>query len=635
MPDQVAVFIDFENIVISAEEAYGRCDLHLVMKAAERWGRCILRRAYGDWTRFEQYRHDLTALSLELIQLFHYGAQLRKNAADIQMVVDALETAFTHPDIQVFVLVTGDSDFSAVARKLRVYGKQVVGIGLRRATSEVLFKACDHFILYDNLVEPDARTRTYTLERARHLLLDSLHRFSPRAQSAGVLAATLKQAMLALDPTFDEVTLGFDQFKEFLEDQSDLVELSMRQGTDMLVRLLPSAPQEPLMEQMALYRSALSTAGLRLLDPNTRTEILRDLFELLQEHPGHFTLDQAALQLKARYDANNVLRSRDEVEETVKLLRYAGALEPQPSSWELDPLTLSPGMALQELLDRCESAYIVVLLQRNLIVEPDLVAQLLFGTNDRRARVEHLTRLAREQMSQQGEASALAAGLAWPACLQQIPELDIVQRDLAHEDLDESATLERAQELAVEGMRVRATDFERAGASLLKASRMMCALLYREEPGASISDLKYYLAMYCASAAGAHFYRYAYPEAAEYYLAFFAMARETDPVWEKVRGLVQPMLSYYFTIAANRHGHVLEVQPAHTIPARILIALHTNPDPRLDEEWQEAARLLVSANPTPLRTVLQQLDVLARMDEEIPGLHEVRQILAALTAPEA
>jgi uncharacterized LabA/DUF88 family protein len=51
-------------------------------------------------------------------------AQRSKNAADIQ-VVDTLETAFIHPDIDVFVLVTGDSDFSAVARKLRERGKLV------------------------------------------------------------------------------------------------------------------------------------------------------------------------------------------------------------------------------------------------------------------------------------------------------------------------------------------------------------------------------------------------------------------------------------------------------------------------------------------------------------------------------
>jgi hypothetical protein len=77
------------------------------------------------------------------------------------MVADILETVFIHPGIDVFVLATGDSDFSAVARKLREYGRLVVGIGLRQATSEVLVNACDH------LVEPETHTVAYGLERRR------------------------------------------------------------------------------------------------------------------------------------------------------------------------------------------------------------------------------------------------------------------------------------------------------------------------------------------------------------------------------------------------------------------------------------------------------------------------------------
>jgi len=629
MEDQVAVFFDFENVVISAEETYGRCELAPIIEAAERWGRCIIKRAYGDWTRFDKYKQELIAHSIELIQLFHYGAQQKKNAADIQMVVDALETAFTHPDISAFVLVTGDSDFSAVARKLRAYGKQVVGIGLRKATSEVLVKACDHFVLYDTLIEPQTRTLVYTLERGRQLLLDAMRRLPPQPAEDGVLATRLKQTMLAQDPTFNELTLGFGQFKEFLEAQADVVKTSTRGETELIVALKPSAEKEPPKNGTAHYRMALDTAGLRLLDPHTRTEVLQDLFHLLSQHPSEFTLDQAVLQLKAQYDTTNVLRSRDEVQEVAKLVKYADVLEPRPQSWELDSLTLKPELEVQAMVDRCESAYITALLQNNLAIEPDSLAHLLFGRLDQRARVEHLTRLAQESLPEKPRPLHKVTGWEWPPSLRERPELQVVFQDLENCSPDETPTVAEAQELNNKGLQIRTTDFEQARGYFLRAARMMYDLLRRGEPGASLTDLKWYLASYCAATAGAAFFRYDYSLASRYYLAFFSLARETDPVWDKVHKLVQPMLSFYFTVAANESGQMLDVQPGRTHPARMTIILHDHPDPGVRERWLQLARDLARVNQTVLRTVIQRLEAM-ELHEELPGAREARHTLAEL-----
>jgi uncharacterized LabA/DUF88 family protein len=125
MEEHVAVYIDFENIAISAEEAYGRCDLDKVLEVAAKYGRCVVKKAYGDWTRFSRYRQELIEHAIDLTQLFRYGSYSKKNSADIVMAVDALETAITRQGINTFVLVTGDSDFSAVARKLREYGNNI------------------------------------------------------------------------------------------------------------------------------------------------------------------------------------------------------------------------------------------------------------------------------------------------------------------------------------------------------------------------------------------------------------------------------------------------------------------------------------------------------------------------------
>ncbi|HNT75214.1 MAG TPA: NYN domain-containing protein [Anaerolineae bacterium] len=629
---QVAVFIDFENVAITAEEVYGKCDLKVIMNAAEQWGRCTIRRAYCDWTSFPQYQQDLIEHSIELTQLFRYSARHRKNAADIQMVVDALEVAFTHPEIDTFVLVTGDSDFSAVARKLRTYGKTVVGIGLRQSTSEVLVKACDNFTLYDVLVTPETRTATHRLERARLLLLGAMRTLLPQVGGESVNASQLKLMMVKMDSTFSETDLGYRQFRDFLESQSDLIQVFVEDKT-LMAALKPTATIEPVQDQLLEYRVVLSATGLRLMDPPARTSILRDLFTLLSEHPDLYTLDQAVGQLKAKYDADNVLRSREEVQEVAKLVKYANVFAIAPQSWQLDKLNLQPDLQISDFVDYSESAYLVALMQQNIEINPGLLALLIFGTMDQQARVVRLLELALKSraLDSQANRKARAALGDWGGYLKEIPEMLPITQDLDAAVLDEPPSLARAAELSDIGMRIRTTDFEKARLCFLRAARMMCELMETTEPGASLVDLEWYLTSYCAATAGAYFFRFEYDRAQTYYLAFFALARETEPVWEKVQRLVEPLTSFYFTIAANLYHELLEHPPGRTHPARIAVALYTHTNPAVREKWLAQAHALKKTNPAVLRIVLQRFDYLERT-AEVPGARATRQALEEILA---
>src|SRR5262249_57665241 len=81
------------------------------------------------------------------------GGMSQKNAGDIKVVVDALETAFTRDYVNSFVIVSGDSDFTPLVSKLREYNKTVLGIGRRSSTSRLFIEQCDEFILYETLVK--------------------------------------------------------------------------------------------------------------------------------------------------------------------------------------------------------------------------------------------------------------------------------------------------------------------------------------------------------------------------------------------------------------------------------------------------------------------------------------------------
>src|SRR5690349_16038857 len=137
-------------------------DFRPIADALAERGRVVVRRAYADWSYFDEDRRMLTRSHVELIEMPQRMGTSRKNAADIKMAVDAMELAFERDYISTFVLCTGDSDFTPLVDKLRGLNKLVIGVGVEKSTSALLPPACDEFLYYDRLegVEiPPGRTR--------------------------------------------------------------------------------------------------------------------------------------------------------------------------------------------------------------------------------------------------------------------------------------------------------------------------------------------------------------------------------------------------------------------------------------------------------------------------------------------
>ncbi|MEZ4468010.1 MAG: NYN domain-containing protein [bacterium] len=100
--------------------------------------------------------------AFELIEIPHVSYS-GKNSADIRLVVDALDLCYTKEHVHIFVIVSGDSDFSPLVSKLRENNKTVIGLGVKNSSAELLIDNCDQFIFYDDLVRP----RTAGTERPR------------------------------------------------------------------------------------------------------------------------------------------------------------------------------------------------------------------------------------------------------------------------------------------------------------------------------------------------------------------------------------------------------------------------------------------------------------------------------------
>src|SRR5262249_23486143 len=108
-------------------------------------GKVVFRRAYCDWSRFREATRRLHEVGVELVDV-PPSTRAGKNAADMRLVIDALELCYARAHIATFVIASGDSDFCPLAYKLRENDKTVIGLAVKKATSPFFVKACDEFL---------------------------------------------------------------------------------------------------------------------------------------------------------------------------------------------------------------------------------------------------------------------------------------------------------------------------------------------------------------------------------------------------------------------------------------------------------------------------------------------------------
>ena len=148
----MALFCDFENVALGVRDAkYEKFDIKMILERLLLKGSIVVKKAYCDWERYKGFKASMLEASFELIEIPHVR-QSGKNSADIRMVVDALDLCYTKSHVDTFVLITGDSDFSPLVSKLRENNKTVIGVGVKKSTSDLLIANCDEFIYYDDLV---------------------------------------------------------------------------------------------------------------------------------------------------------------------------------------------------------------------------------------------------------------------------------------------------------------------------------------------------------------------------------------------------------------------------------------------------------------------------------------------------
>jgi uncharacterized protein (TIGR00288 family) len=221
----IAVFIDFENLAIGVRGMDGgKFRIQLVLKRLLEKGRIVYKRAYCDWSNYQDDVKEFHGQGIELIDI-PQSKMSGKNSADIRMVVDALDLCYSKEHIDAFALISGDSDFSPLVSKLKENNKRVIGCGARKSTSDLLIANCDEFLYYDDLIRAAKKAKPAPKkgkakedkkqEAVDHVLevLDSLGQdYDP------LWGSMLKQAIRRVYPGFSEGYYGYQSFSDLLKD---------------------------------------------------------------------------------------------------------------------------------------------------------------------------------------------------------------------------------------------------------------------------------------------------------------------------------------------------------------------------------------------------------------------------------
>ena len=352
--NDVAILLDLDNLVIGTKQVNLNFDINLVLEHIKALtnGRVVLRNAYGDSRQDQQLIRQLATAGFttrNAVRLNNFS----KNLADMQIVVDTMETLLDGQNFRTYVLMTGDRDFTPLVQSLRKRGKQVIGLGVKHTTSQSLANLCDQYIYYEDIVpvpQMDEAQVKDLLDKSIRQMLSSEDR---------VRASVLKQHMSdSSKGAFDKSTYAEGSFRKFLEKYPELVHVEQEETTIYIKR--PEAQKKPAAPLHIRYRQELKKRRMRVVNREARFTILKDLIH-------HLSIDE---QIRWRelidtmadnYKATERKISKNAINAVLLVARQAQVIHTlKDKSLSTAPvrLEIKGAKAYQEAVMRCDAIYV-------------------------------------------------------------------------------------------------------------------------------------------------------------------------------------------------------------------------------------------------------------------------------------
>jgi uncharacterized LabA/DUF88 family protein len=239
---RLAVLIDSDNTTASLTTE--------LLEEIAKYGTPTIKRAYGDWTtpQLAGWKEQLPRHAIQPVQQFAYSRG--KNSTDSALIIDAMDLLYAE-NVEGFVIVSSDSDFTRLATRLREAGMIVYGLG-RRKTPAAFVAACDRFIYLDLLGEEpeDTAPQSDGHEAPRPRPLDLKRLLSTAISSTSKddgwsSLAEVGSYLVKSHAAFDPRDYGHAKLGELVRAQPyvDVKDVSGPAGLQVWVRLDPSAPK--------------------------------------------------------------------------------------------------------------------------------------------------------------------------------------------------------------------------------------------------------------------------------------------------------------------------------------------------------------------------------------------------------
>ncbi len=375
-------------------------------------------------------------------------------------------------------------------------------------------------------------------------------------------------------------------------------------------------------------------------DRSTRRDILRDIYREISEHPGQYSLDDLIEILADRYAAQGLARSHATISEIFQLAFHQQAFDfrDQPVATH-SPARLAEGIVSESaFIERAESDFIYAIIRSGYNIDLSELAYLLLNDRNQEDYIQTLL----EDLKQRGQVTHKSHRYTLPGRgvipFEAQPSLQILIRDIQEAKLpdDIEPGVESAKAFSKKAMLQRSQDFAASSQTYLLACRLHWDAVEAGEPGATLEDLSWYMASYASAIAGKlSQVNRDYAAARPYYLAFFTLVQEDDPLWSRMRGLINPMLAYFWSNAGRELDiNVSAWNMSMSSPAQIAVNAATHPNPELRKFWQKITTELARVNPGLLHRITNQL-MLSRGENPDHGrvADQMEEILALASLP--
>lgn len=200
-----AVFIDLENA------GKNQTLLNNIINKIKQRGSILIAKAYGYDDSYKGINDFLKSNNFTVFaSIKHTGTN--KNNADIDLALEALQIAYENKAIDSFCIVSGDSDYIPLVRRLKAMDKYIIGMSRSEVASEALKDACDEFEYLEITAKNKDKERNLdSREAVNNIISDMLD-----SRTEAMSISELKNIMLRLKSDFNEKSYGYNQFSKFI-----------------------------------------------------------------------------------------------------------------------------------------------------------------------------------------------------------------------------------------------------------------------------------------------------------------------------------------------------------------------------------------------------------------------------------